>query len=153
MFTISTSRFRDKSAKDESGELALELCVKAGHECFHKILDDDKPMIRLNLLRALYENNNDAAILLGGTGLAPRDVTIEAVLPLMDKQIDGFGEIFRKLSYDSVGSPALMSRAIGGVTGTKPVFCLPGSPDAVKLGIDLVLKELPHAVFIANSKP
>ena len=129
------------------------MCKRAGHDCLRKILDDDKVMIRLNLLKALYENNNDAAILIGGTGLAPRDVTIEAVLPLMDKQIDGFGEIFRRLSYDSVGSPALMSRAIGGVTGTKPVFCLPGSPDAVRLGVDLVLKELPHAVFIANSKP
>ncbi|MDG6994917.1 MAG: MogA/MoaB family molybdenum cofactor biosynthesis protein [Nitrososphaerota archaeon] len=153
LFTVSSSRFRDKSTRDESGEIALHLCSAAGHECTHKVIDDDKAMIRLNLLKSLYEDDSEAAILLGGTGLAPRDVTIEAVAPLMDKQLDGFGEIFRRLSYDSVGSPALMSRAIGGIIGRKPVFCLPGSPDAVRLGIELILKELPHAVFIASSKP
>ena len=153
LFTISSSRYRETKAKDESGEIALELCTKAGHECVREILDDEKTMIRLNLLSALYEENCDAAILVGGTGLAPRDVTIEAVEPLLDKQIDGFGEIFRRLSYDSIGSPALMSRAIGGVIGRKPVFCLPGSPDAARLGVELALKELPHAVFIVTSKP
>ena len=104
-------------------------------------------------MKALYDDGDDAAIFMGGTGLSPRDVTIEAVTPLLDKLLDGFGEIFRKISFDSIGSPALMTRSTAGTIENKPVFCLPGSPDAAKLGIELVLKELPHAVYIASSKP
>ncbi len=89
-------------------------------------------------------------IFLGGTGLSSRDVTFEAIAPLLDKSLDGFGEIFRRLSYDSIGSPAMMTRAIGGVVDSRVVFCLPGSPDAASLGMDLILKELPHAIFIAR---
>jgi molybdopterin adenylyltransferase len=153
LFTVSSSRFRDKSLKDESGEVALELCKKAGHRCLTKIIDDEKTMIRLNLLKAFQEDNVDAVIFLGGTGLAPRDVTIEAVEPLIEKRLDGFGEIFRRLSFDKVGSAAMMSRATGGILGNRPVFCLPGSPDAARTGVELLLKELPHAVFISGSKP
>lgn len=153
LFTVSSSRFRDKGIKDDSGQVALDLCKKAGHEASLKIIDDEKQMIRVNLLKSLYEDGFDSVLLLGGTGLAPRDVTIEAVSPLLDKQLDGFGEIFRRISFDSIGSPALMTRAIGGIIGNKPIFCLPGSPDAVRVGVELVLKELPHAVFIASSKP
>jgi molybdopterin adenylyltransferase len=153
IFTVSSSRFRNKSLKDESGDVALELCRNAGHKCVSKVLDDDRTMIRLNVLEALHQDDVDAAILLGGTGLAPRDVTIEAVEPLIDKKLDGFGEIFRRLSYDRMGSAAMMSRAIAGISVNKPVFCLPGSPDAAQTGVELILKELPHAVFIARSKP
>jgi molybdenum cofactor biosynthesis protein B len=70
---------------------------------------------------------------------------------LLDKRLDGFGEIFRRQSYDSIGSAALMTRAVAGTLESKLVYCLPGSPDAAKLGMQLVLKELPHAVFIAKS--
>lgn len=153
LITASSSRFRDKSMKDESGEIAVEICKRAGHECTLEVVDDKKSMIRLHLLQSLFSNGADAAIILGGTGMASRDVTIEAVAPMLDKQLDGFGEIFRRISYDEIGSPALMSRSIAGVMENKPVFCLPGSPDAAKVGVTLILKELPHAVFIANSKP
>ena len=150
---MSSSRFRDKKLSDETGEVALNLCKKAGHECTLTIIDDSKSMIRLNLMKALYEEGKDTAILMGGTGLSPRDVTIEAVTPLLDKQLDGFGEIFRKISFDSIGSPALMTRTMAGTIENKPIFCLPGSPDAARLGVELALKELPHAVYIASSKP
>jgi molybdenum cofactor biosynthesis protein B len=153
LFTVSSSRYRNHSIKDDSGELALDMCKKVGHDTSLEIVDDDMQMIRLHLLRALFEGNFDTAILLGGTGIAPRDVTIEAVSPLLEKELEGFGEVFRRLSYDEIGSASFMTRAIAGVIANKPVFCLPGSPDAVRLGISLVLKELPHAVFIANSKP
>ncbi|MHB8567835.1 MAG: MogA/MoaB family molybdenum cofactor biosynthesis protein, partial [Nitrososphaerales archaeon] len=139
--------------KDDSGEVALALCKKAGHETKLEVVDDKKSMIRLHVLRSLFENGADAAIILGGTGLAPRDVTIEAVSPLLDKHLDGFGEIFRNISYDEIGSPALMSRAIAGTIENKPVFCLPGSPNAARVGVTLILKELTHTVYIANSKP
>ena len=151
LFTVSSSRFRDSSLKDESGDVAKELSAKAGHEFSHQIIDDSKPMIRLHLFKALYEKDADAAIFLGGTGLAPRDVTIEAISPLLDKRLDGFGEIFRRQSFDAIGSAALMTRAVAGTMEAKLVYCLPGSPDAAKIGMQLVLKELPHAVFIANS--
>ncbi len=153
LFTVSSSRSRDPKMSDESGEIAKELCKKAGHVFSHEIIDDSKPIIRLKVLKALFEDGSDAAILMGGTGLAPRDVTIEAITPLLDKTLNGFGEIFRTMSYESIGTPALMSRAIAGTTDSKLVFCLPGSPDAAKQGIHLILNELPHAVFIASSKP
>ena len=153
LITISSSRFRDRSIKDDSGELALSLCKRAGQDAFVELVDDDKQMIRLHALKALFERHADAIILMGGTGIAPRDLTIEAISPLLEKELEGFGEGFRRLSYDSIGSASIMTRALGGVIGNKPIFCLPGSPDAVKLGLSLALKELPHAVFIANSKP
>ena len=152
LFTVSSSRFSDKSLKDDSGEVALELCSQAGHECSLEVIDDNKPMIRLHLLRALFEKNYEVVILIGGTGLSPRDVTIEAVTPLLDKKLEGFGEIFRRLSFDSIGSPALMTRAIAGTIENKVVVCLPGSPNAARTGVELVLKELPHAIYIASGK-
>ena len=153
LITVSSSRFRDMSLRDDSGEEALSICRKAGQDALLELVDDDKQMIRLHVLRALFEESADAVILMGGTGLSPRDVTIEAISPLLDKRLDGFGEIFRKLSFDSIGSPALMTRCISGTLDDKPVFCLPGSPQAAKLGVELALKELPHMVFIAGSKP
>ncbi len=153
IITVSTSRFHDKLLRDESGEEALALCKREGHDCAHEIVDDNKAMIRLQVLRALFEQGKDTAILLGGTGLSPRDVTIEAIKPLLDKILDGFGDVFRKVSYDAIGSPALMTRAIAGTIENKPVFCLPGSPSAARTGVALILRELPHAVFIAGSKP
>jgi len=153
LITISSSRYRDRTIRDDSGEEALGQCRNAGHECTLEVVDDSKSMIRLHLLRSLFEDGANAAILIGGTGLSPRDVTIEAVSPLLEKQLDGFGEIFRRLSYDSIGSPALMTRSIAGTIENKPVFCLPGSPNAAKVGVELALKELPHAAFIASSKP
>lgn len=153
LITVSSSRFQDKNINDESGDIALKLSQAAGHECSREIIDDSKSMIRLFLMKSLYEDGNDVVIFMGGTGLSPRDVTIEAVSPLLDKHLDGFGEIFRKLSYDSIGSPALMSRSIAGTIENKAVFCLPGSPDATKVGVELALKELPHMIYIASSKP
>jgi molybdenum cofactor biosynthesis protein B len=153
LITVSSSRYRDPSIKDDSGERALELCKKAGHDALLEVVDDDKQMIRLHLLRSLFEESADSVILFGGTGLAPRDVTIEAVEPLLEKKLEGFGEVFRRLSFDSIGTPAIMSRTLAGTISNKPVFCLPGSPQATKLGVEIALKELPHAVFIAGSSP
>lgn len=153
LITVSSSRYRDPSIRDDSGEEALDICKKAGQDALLEIVDDDIQMIRLHVLRSLFEEDANAAILMGGTGLAPRDVTIEAISPLLEKELDGFGEIFRNLSFDSIGTPALMSRTLAGLIGNKPVFCLPGSPQATKLGVEMALKELPHAVFIASSEP
>jgi len=153
LFTVSTSRFRDKSLRDESGELATEMCRKEGHVASHEIIDDSKAMIRLSLMKALYEKDCQAVVFLGGTGLSPRDVTIEAIFPILDKHVEGFGEVFRRLSFDEIGSPALMSRALMGTVENRVIVCLPGSPNAAKTGMKLALSELPHAVNIASSKP
>jgi molybdenum cofactor biosynthesis protein B len=89
----------------------------------------------------------DAVIFCGGTGIAPKDVTIESVQPFLEKTLPGFGEIFRRLSYDKVGSAAVMSRAVAGVAKGKALFCIPGSPDAVQVSVEtLILSEAPHIV-------
>jgi molybdopterin adenylyltransferase len=150
LFSVSSSRFRDSSLKDDSGEVAKESLERAGHEYIYSIIDDSRPQIRYSLYRSFVDERCDAVIFLGGTGLSPRDVTAEAVVPLLDKTLDGFGEVFRRLSYDSIGSPAMLTRAVAGLVDDRVVFCLPGSPDAAKLGMDLILRELPHAVFIAR---
>jgi len=150
LFTVSSSRFKDKSLHDDSGEIAKQFLEKAGHDYLYSIIDDSRPMIRLSLYRSFETDRCDAVIFLGGTGLSPRDVTIEAIQPLLDKTLDGFGEIFRKLSFDSIGSPAIMTRALAGVVDSKVVFCLPGSPDAARTGMDLILKELTHAIYITR---
>ena len=86
-------------------------------------------------------------ILTGGTGISPRDRTIEAVGPLLNSKLEGFGELFRFLSYRQVGSAALLSRSMAGVCAGKPLFCLPGSPRAVRLAMDrLILPELGHLI-------
>jgi len=155
VITVSTSRFQEQqrsgSAKDESGDKARQMIQASGYTlASSKIVDDDVGMIRLGLLKSLYEEKADVVVVTGGTGLAPRDVTVEAVGPLLDKELEGFGDIFRKVSYDQVGSAALLSRATAGSTGGKLVFCLPGSPRAVETALNLILPELPHGVHIAR---
>ena len=87
----------------------------------------------------------------GGTGVAPRDVTVEAIAPLFDKQLPGFGELFRALSFAEVGSAAYLSRASAGIAGGKPVFLLPGAPQAVELAMErLILPEAAHLVAQAR---
>ena len=89
----------------------------------------------------------DAAVFCGGTGIALKDITIEIVSPFFEKTLPGFGEIFRRLTYDKMGSAAVMSRAVAGVAKGKALFCIPGSPDAVRVSVErLILPEAPHIV-------
>ena len=155
LITISTSRYKKVSkgirVADESGSTALKLVEAAGHKVTStKIVDDDISMIRRELFKSIYEEGADAVILMGGTGLAKRDVTIESVKPLLDKELDGFAEVFRMVSYKEIGTSAYLSRGIAGSIEGRMVYCLPGSPNAVKTGLELILPELPHAVHIAK---
>jgi len=110
-------------------------------------------MIQKTIRGMLDSSEIDAIITSGGTGITPSDVTIEAVAPLLEKELPGFGELFRHLTYQDIGSAALMSRAIGGVAKGKAVFCLPGSPHAVKLCLErLILPETAHIVLHARGK-
>jgi len=152
IFVCSTSRYQQlqkgEKTDDVSGELIEALLKNAGHKVlFKKIIADDKALIREAVKSVLDSADLDAAIFCGGTGIAPSDVTIETVSPFLEKTLPGFGEIFRRLSYDKVGSAAVLSRAVAGVAKGKAFFCIPGSPDAVRVSVEmLILPETPHIV-------
>jgi len=156
VITVSSSRYREHSGtgrtNDESGDVIVDAATRSGHHIVGRTLvSDDSKMIRSALLKALRARGVDAVIMTGGTGLSDRDITVETVNPLFDKVLEGFGEIFRSLTYQKIGSPALLTRATAGKVGRRLVFCLPGSPDAAELGMNLILPELPHAVMVARS--
>jgi len=158
ILTCSTSRFRQQEAgenpEDRSGDIIEQLATSAGHRIEGRTLvTDSKTMISKAARRAFSSKQVDVLIVTGGTGLSPRDVTIESISPFITKEIPGFGELFRKVSFDKIGSAAMLSRAIAGLVKNKAVFCLPGSPDAVQTAIkELILPELGHIVRIARER-
>lgn len=149
ILTVSDTRDFDS---DKGGQLVQSLLKEINvsiEEHHYKIVKDDKNAITLQIKQWLEDNENiDVIITTGGTGISQRDVTIEAVRPLLTKEIEGFGELFRYLSYtEDVGTRALLSRAIGGTAKDKLIFALPGSTGAVKLAIEKLIKpELNHLV-------
>ena len=145
MLTASDSR---SAETDESGRLIRDLLTAAGHRVeYSAVLPDDPALIRKALLDNLQ--NLDAIIVNGGTGIAARDSTIEAVRPLLDKELEGFGELFRYLSYQQIGSAAFLSRALAGVAAGKIVVTLPGSSDACRLAMEkLLIPELGHMAHL-----
>jgi molybdenum cofactor biosynthesis protein B len=156
VITVSTSKYREaqegKQVNDISGETIRSLSEQAGYIIIsHELIDDNIRMIRLTVLHSLYEAGADAVILTGGTGITSQDVTIEALRPLFEKELDGFGDVFRSLSYQQVGAPAHLSRAVAGVINQRLVYCLPGSPNAVETALRIILPELPHAVYMVKS--
>ena len=158
--TCSTSRYHEMMSKhgrrpsDESGDIIETLAADAGHKIAdRKLIDDSKAMIRRTVRQAVASRDVDAVVITGGTGLSPRDVTIETIQPMLAKEISGFGELFRKISYERIGSPAMLSRAIAGIVNGKLVFCLPGSPDAVRTAMEsLILPELGHLIRVARQR-
>jgi molybdenum cofactor biosynthesis protein B len=146
-FVITVSDTRNVST-DQSGQLIKELLASEGHKVLgYRIVKDDPTEVEKLLRHALLCDDVEAVLLTGGTGISPRDGTYEVVSHLLDKQISGFGEIFRFLSYQDIGSSAVMSRAQAGVAAGKIVVSLPGSRGAVDLGMRrLVLPELGHMV-------
>jgi molybdenum cofactor biosynthesis protein B len=152
VFICSTSRYerlkRGEKVGDVSGDLIESLLRNAGHTVlFRKIIPDDKGMIEDAARFTLSSADADAVVFCGGTGIAPSDVTIETVSPFLEKHLPGFGEIFRRLSFDEIGSAAILSRALAGVAKGKAFFCIPGSPEAVRLCLErLILPETGHIV-------
>ncbi len=149
---ISTSRSRDVerglTVSDVSGDLIVKLLVGAGHQVLDRsIIPDDQNKIREWVEAKLHDPQIDVIITCGGTGVTPSDVTIETVRDLLDKELPGFGEIFRMLSFRKMGSAAVMSRAIAGTSNGKVIFCVPGSPDAAELAVTkLMLPESGHII-------
>ena len=121
----------------------------AGHEVVERgVVKDDAARIRTEVVDLLARPDVDAVITTGGTGISARDTTYEVVERLLDKRLDGFGEIFRMLSYEEIGAAAVLSRAVAGAVGTKLVACLPGSRNAVRLAVEkLLAPEIHHVVF------
>jgi molybdenum cofactor biosynthesis protein B len=126
-----------------------ELLEAAGHKIVRReIVRDDAPRIRTVLIDLLADSDVDAVVTSGGTGISGRDTTYEVVDRMIEKKLDGFGEIFRMLSYEEIGAAAIMSRAVAGAVGTKFIASLPGSRNAVRLAMEkLLVPEMAHVVF------
>ena len=145
VLTVSDSRTPDD---DRSGDLIQELVEGAGHSLSGRAIVPDEPdQVRARVLAAVARHEVDAVLLTGGTGIAPRDSTVEAVEPLLDRRLDGFGELFRALSFEEIGAAAMLSRALAGTAGRTAIFLMPGSTAAVRLAVErLILPELAHLV-------
>jgi molybdenum cofactor biosynthesis protein B len=141
--TVSDTRTAEE---DASGRTLADLARGAGHRVESmRIVPDDVAAIRRTAREALGLDAVDVVVLTGGTGFSPRDVTLDAVEPLLETRIDGFGELFRMLSWQQVGSAAMLSRAAAGLVGDRAVFLLPGSTKAVTLAMEaLILPEAGH---------
>ncbi len=145
VITLSDTR---TAATDESGKLIRELVERAGHRVVHYEIAPDTPELIERAIAASLDGV-DTLIMSGGTGIAPRDSTIEVVRRMLDKELDGFGELFRVLSYNEIGPAAFLSRALAGVIRGKIVVALPGSPAACRLGLEkLLLPELGHMAHL-----
>lgn len=145
VLTVSDTRTLET---DTSGRAIAELLAGAGHMVAARALvTDDPDAIRAALLTELEGDRADVVITTGGTGISPRDSTCEVASALIEKRLDGFGELFRMLSYQDIGPAAMLSRAMAGVARGKVLFALPGSERAVRLAMTrLVLPELGHLV-------
>jgi molybdenum cofactor biosynthesis protein B len=143
VITISDTR---TEATDTSGGAIVELLTAAGHDVVRRKLVKDDPTAVRNVVMSA-RTAADVVITTGGTGITARDSTYESIAALLDKRLDGFGELFRMLSYEEIGAAAMLSRAAAGTIGTTAVFALPGSENAVRLAMTkLILPEIGHVV-------
>jgi molybdenum cofactor biosynthesis protein B len=154
--TCSTSRYNrtptSGKTEDISGNIIEQKVQDAGHHVEgRRLIPDSRLKIRSTVRAALASRKVDAVIITGGTGLSPYDITIESIRSFHVKEVPGFGELFRKISYDKIGPAAMLSRASAGLVKGKAIFCLPGSPDAVQTALEkLILPELGHLIKIAR---
>jgi molybdopterin adenylyltransferase len=154
LVTVSTSRFSKKAEgkdfTDEAGDIAADEVDRAGHRLSRRALvSDDEKMIRKEV-KAFLAGGEDVLLFAGGTGISPRDITVETVRPFLEKELDGFGELVRRLGYDEIGSSAAMTRATAGVTKGKLIVCMPGSPAAVRTTMKAFVGDFAHIVYVAK---
>lgn len=152
VITVSDTR---NEATDTSGQLIRDGLEGAGHSVLSSCIVPDEPSaIRRAIEEAAATDGVKAILLTGGTGITPRDRTHEVVSEMLDKRMDGFGELFRVFSYEEIGAAAMLSRAVGGVAKGALVFAMPGSRAAVRLAMEkLILPELGHLVFEMEKRP
>ena len=147
IITVSSSRTKEN---DTSGNAIRDILSTAGINVEHyAIIPDNIESIRSEIYYSI--KNSNCVIINGGTGLTHDDCTIEAVMPLLEKKIDGFGELFRMISYKEIGTSSMLSRAIAGTSHGKAIFCIPGSTPAVTLATkELIVPEIAHILSHAN---
>ena len=143
VITLSDSRKSKKA--DLSGEY-ISNEIEARYTLKGRILIPDEKDALIDAIEKMVSDNTDVILTTGGTGLDSRDITVETVESLFEKKLDGFGEIFRMKSYEEIGSAALLSRATAGIYKKSIIFSMPGSPNAVKTALDIIIDELPHFV-------
>ncbi|MCG9886775.1 MAG: MogA/MoaB family molybdenum cofactor biosynthesis protein [Cyanobacteria bacterium] len=143
VITVSDTR---TLADDRSGQVIVDALAAAGHAILERVVLRDEPTaIAATVAEWVARGNLTAILLTGGTGLAPRDTTYEAIAGLLDREIPGFGELFRSLSFQEIGSRAMASRAVAGVRDRTLIFSMPGSAKACRLAMEaLILPELVH---------
>ena len=156
---VSTSRYQEQQDGLETTDKTIPLVTETLNGNLNislkstEIIPDNSYIIKETLTKFMDNTSIHAIIFSGGTGLTPKDITYETLTPLIEKEITGFGEIFRALSYEEIGSAAMLSRATGGSIKDKAIFLLPGSPKAVKLAFNkLLIPELRHIVYMINKE-
>lgn len=149
VITVSSTR---TPRTDESGALLCDLFASAGHRvAYRALVKDDIAAIRAAVRKALAAKTVDIVVTSGGTGMTPSDVTVEAVVPLLEKKADGWGDIFRAISREEIGNAAMLSRSVAGTARGKWVVCIPGSAGAARTAMEkLILPELPHMMYEAR---
>ena len=149
VITLSDTRTPDT---DKSGQLIQQLIREEGHLTeFYELVPDEPDQILCALHNALEQERVQVIVTNGSTGISQRDTVVEVVESLLDKKLDGFGELFRALSFEEIGAAAMLSRAVGGTIGRKVLFSLPGSSNAVRLGMTrLILPQAGHLVRELN---
>ena len=147
--TVSTSRSLDD---DPAGDAVADALTDDGHTVSHReLIADDFDGVQGTVDRIVNREDVQAVVLTGGTGVTPDDVTVEAIAPLLEKKLPGFGELFRRLSFDEIGTRVVGTRADAGIADGAPVFCLPGSENAARLGAaEIIVPELGHLTGLAR---
>jgi molybdenum cofactor biosynthesis protein B len=138
--------------EDETGKIAVGLIDGDGHTVTsHTLVPNNEGAIRAEVERLLYDDSVQVILTSGGTGISSKDKTIAALAPLLEKEMPGFGELFRRLSYDEVGGAAMMSRATAGIARGKLIFCLPGSRNAMRVALTkIILPNVGHMQWELN---
>ncbi|MBI3594388.1 MAG: molybdenum cofactor biosynthesis protein MoaB [Nitrospirae bacterium] len=149
LLTVSDTRTK---GDDESGQLIMEILKASAHTILsYELVKDDPAEIEKKLMDQALNRLIQAIIINGGTGISNRDQTFEAVERLLEKRLDGFGELFRSISYQEIGSPAMLTRAIAGTIQGKVIFSIPGSVNAVRLAMEkLIIPEIGHIVALLD---
>ena len=154
LVTVSSSRYSKLKAglkyADESGDLAESKILAESHKVVKRKLISDRREMILSALKEFLRSKADVLLFTGGTGVSPTDITVETVVPILEKELTGFGEILRNISFKRIGSAAILTRATAGTVGGRLVVCLPGSPDAVDTALSTFMPDFPHIVAVAK---
>ena len=152
--TVSSSRFA-KMRKgfvytDESGDLAEQIIRGNSHRVRKRTLIADDPKMIRSVVKGFFRSDADVLVFTGGTGVSPSDVTVETVVPFFEKELLGFGELLRSISFKRIGSAAMLTRSTAGTARGKLILCLPGSPDGVETALRNFISEFPHVIAVAG---